>query len=444
MLPKTMQNGAYDSAYLIRDMAPPNQWLWDSMLLWWSKFMEFDKDLGFISSVLLDDFQYWKDDIKGQEIDEQGIGRKATTLERYWRYNALDCRNTLIDTLYLLAMMRRDEPMQRVYQDVYMRCLSGLGMAMRGVKADFLRREWHRKQLESDRDAAVSDLQYMLADSDFNYNSPKQKSALLYDFMGLRPRNDRGRFINPNKPLVGNNAPSSGAIPLKLAKTEHPLFKKIIEQLEAAMTPDKQISNVCNMRLYSDRFRCTYSAAGTTTTRFSTKGSAFWDCASTQNIRKDYRDWFVADKNYLMLDVDYSQSDDVFVAYESEDPDKIALVESGKDGHSVHGEMFFGVPYDEIVQGKTRKDPKIVHPTKGIRQISKRVVHGTNFQMAAMTLYVTMGREAVVSAAELLGFKDAERWDQDKLVMLCGSLMTKYRRRYKRLNKNEWYKDIAQ
>merc|ERR1739841_328303 len=32
---KTMQNGNYDSSYFIRDRAPVNNWLLDSMLMWY-------------------------------------------------------------------------------------------------------------------------------------------------------------------------------------------------------------------------------------------------------------------------------------------------------------------------------------------------------------------------------------------------------------------------
>ena len=151
----------------------------------------------------------------------------------------------------------------------------------------------------------------------------------------------------------------------------------------------------------------------------------------------------MADEGKILLDVDYSQSDDVFIAYESQDPDKIAVVESGADSHAVNGELFFGVSYDAIVAGKRAHDPIIVHPTTGIRQLAKRIVHGTNFQMAAMTLYVTMGREAVVEAARLLGNPDAYLLTQEQLINVCARLMGAYRKKYKRLNTKEYYADIA-
>ncbi len=109
------------------------------------------------------------------------------------------------------------------------------------------------------------------------------------------------------------------------------------------------------------------------------------------------RDFLVADSNCILMDVDYSQSDDVFIGYEANDPIKIAVIESGVDGHAVHGELFFKKPYAEIVAGKRAGDPLIVHPLTGIRQLSKRIVHGTNFQMAAITLFMTMGRYAPMS-----------------------------------------------
>jgi hypothetical protein len=143
------------------------------------------------------------------------------------------------------------------------------------------------------------------------------------------------------------------------------------------------------------------------------------------------------------MDIDYSQSDDVFVGYESNDRNKIEVIESGVDGHAVHGELFFKKAYAEIVAGKKAGDPLIVHPIFGIRQLSKRIVHGTNFQMAAITLYMTMGRDAVVAAMTLIGHKNAEDWTLDQLVNGCQQLMNAYRRKYPRLTPKEWYKEIA-
>src|SRR3546814_14311573 len=107
------------------------------MLMLYSRFSEFPKTLDFVSSILLDDYQYWKDDIKGTDSKDQVLGN----LERYWRYNALDTRNTLFNTLLLIQLMKLSPQMQRNYNDTFMRNLSAISMSMKGVKADFKKLE---------------------------------------------------------------------------------------------------------------------------------------------------------------------------------------------------------------------------------------------------------------------------------------------------------------
>ena len=448
---KTMQNGTYDCSYFVRDLLGCENYLLDSQFLWYSLYAELPKRLDFITSILLDNYQYWKDDIKG-ETNESVKGR-APSMEAYWRYNALDCYYTLFNTLYLVQILAKNPTMQFNYNDVFMRALSGLKMSMRGVKADYAKRTEHRERLTRERDEALDTFRFMIDEPEFNINSPPQKNSLLYDLLGLPMRNNRGRVIK-NVTKAKANTPSAAAIPLKLAKSSHPLFHKIITQMESAMIPDKQLGNIFGrtqedgsikggLYLPTGRMRTAFGAAGTETSRFNSKKSNFWDGGNVQNIRKEFRDWMVADEGCVFLDIDFSQSDDVFMSYESQDPEKIAVVESGRDAHAVNAELFFGMPYDVVVAGKKAGLDTVVHPITGVRQLTKKTVHGTNFQMAAYTLYVTMGRDAVVAAAILLGHKDAGLWDEHQLVGLCGKLMVTYRGKYKRLTKREYYADIA-
>lgn len=444
-IPKTLQNGNYDASYFIRDAVGLDMFLFDSMLMWYSLYMELPKSLDFITSILLDNFQYWKDDIKGSEEKDEIQGN----MERYWRYNGLDTYYTLFNTLYLSKLLKANPTMRFNYRDVYMRAISGLKMSMRGVKADFKKMGEHRKVLIGEYTVAVNRLRYLIADPDFNVNSPDQKMQLLYDVLGARPRNAKGRFVGAD----AKSSPSSGAIALKAIKSEHPIFALIITALEDSMEPDKQMGLITGreqpdgtikggIKFFTDRFRTCYSAAGTTSTRFSSKGSNFWDGTNAQNIRGSMRDFLVADPGCILMDVDYSQSDDVFVGYEANDPAKIEVIESGADGHAVHGELFFKVSYDSIVAGKRAGDPAIIHPIYGIRQLSKRIVHGTNFQMAAITLFMTMGKDAVVAAMKLLDQHGADKWSQDQLINGCQVLMQAYRRKYPRLTPKEWYAEI--
>jgi DNA polymerase I-like protein with 3'-5' exonuclease and polymerase domains len=451
---KTLQNGPYDAAYFMRDQLGLTHYLLDSQILWWSLYMEMPKRLDFISSVLLDNYQYWKDDIKGD--DQEKIQAGTATMEGYWRYNALDCYNTLFNTLYLVMLLKKNRAMQFNYRDAFLRSMSGFRMSMRGLRVDESKRAYHRKTLMEEMDKQTELLRFMLDDPEFNINSTADKCWLLYDIFGLRERTARGRFVDQSKPKKGKNAPSAGKIPIKMAKSEHPLFNYTLNTLEAALEPRVQLSNIFG---YPDpdkpsgvrggyymprgRLRTTLGGVHTETTRFNSKESAFWEGGNLQNIRGKYKDFIIPDEDCIFLDVDYSQSDDVFIAYESQDPDKMKVIEDDLDSHSYNGELFFGIPYDKIVAGKKAGEDWCVHPIIGVRQNSKRASHGSNFQMAAFTLYITMGREAVVACANVLGHADAGSWSQERLVNLCGVLMGRYRKRYKRLTEKEWYAEIA-
>lgn len=453
---KTFHNGNYDNSYFIRDRLPTKSWLLDSMYMWHAMYPELPKTLDFVSSILIDSYQYWKDDIKGQK--EEG---RVKDMEQYWRYCGLDAYYTLFDTLYLVRLLLAKDKegkytagalsLQRNYNDNFMRALSGLAMSMRGVKVDFRRMAYHRRNLERERDEALDTFRYMIDDPDFNINSPQQKCSLLYDVLGVRERNARGRFVASGK---GRDGRSAGQFALKLAKADHPFFRLIIEAMEAAMVPDTQLGNVFGrsqpdgtvkggIKFFTDRFRTAYNPVGTETWRFSSKGSNFWDGGNQQNLRDKYRDFVVADEGCVFLDIDYSQSDDVFMAYESQDLEKIRVVESGLDGHAVNAEFLLKRDYDWIVAGKKANDPEVTHPITGVRQITKKLVHAGNFQMAGLTAYVTAGREAILKAAQLLGHPDAEQWEQARFAHLCDQLIAAYRKKYPRLSAKEYYGEIA-
>src|SRR3546814_6139378 len=142
-------------------------YLYDSMLIWYSRFSKLPKTLDFVSSILLDDYQYWKDDIKGTDNKGQVLGN----LERYWRYNALDTRNTLFNTLLLIQLMKLSPQMQRNYNDTFMRNLSAISMSMKGVKADFKKLEENRNQLKSEDEKNHERFRFMIAEHDLDRKS---------------------------------------------------------------------------------------------------------------------------------------------------------------------------------------------------------------------------------------------------------------------------------
>ena len=425
-------NFVYDLIWLMRYGLPVANYAYDSMTLWWSKYPELPKKLDFVSSILDDSYQYWK------------AGRKSQDFEEYCKYGMLDTKSTLISTLKLLEMMVQDHRMRRNFHHAHMRSIIGLSMSAKGMRANLETLGEYDVELSGIAEEKLARLRYLVADENFNPNSPKQKVDLIYGMLGARMRNARGRFVNKIADA------SSGAMVLRSIRNEHPLFRRISNGILEAIEPAKQLSNVVGMaqlpHVGGARFITSYDGVGTTTTRFSSRGSALGHGGNAQNLRKDYRTFIEADTDSFLFDVDFSGADEVFVSFESEDPKKIELIESGRDIHASNALIFFtNWTYEAIVKGKKAADPVIVHPITGIRQITKKLVHGNNYLMAGLTLLMTAGREAIVAAAKELGHEDAGLWTQQQLAGFCETLENKFRThyvRFARAGEDSWYSDI--
>lgn len=428
-IPFTFHNGPYDLYYHNIFHLPVANYAYDSMTMFWSFFPELPKRLDFVSSIMLDDYVYWKGD------------RKADSWFTYLEYNGKDCDRTLQNTVGLIHWLTNDPRARQNWVAAHMRVVIALGMSMRGMKMDLDRLAYHGVNLAKDAEEKLVNLQYILADSEFNPGSPKQKSRLLYDILGVKPRNARGRYVKDRADS------STGAVVLRSIRHEHPIFRRVADGIIKAGEPAKQISNVVHIkRAPYGRLYPGYSGCGTTTSRLACSEPPTKHGTNLQNIRAKYRDFLVAEPGHFLLDMDLSAGDDVFVTYESADPRKIELHRSGLDSHSKNATLFFpNWEYGEVVRLKKLNDDRVVHPITGIRQITKKLAHGCNYLMAAMTLLMTAGREAIVAAAIESGHKDAGFWAQEQLVEFCVSLEIKYRdyyTRFKRAGEHSWYTDL--
>lgn len=429
---KTLHNGVYDAAWFLRYGAPLREWAYDSMVMWWARYPDLPKTLDFVSSILLDDYAYWK------------MGRKEEDFLAHTAYAMQDTECTLRNTIRLLPWLRTDTNMRRNFMMAMLRCLAGLEMTMRGCPIDFEQREKLRLELESDREQALAHFRLLAADPEANPNSPKQMKKLFYGMLGAEPHNARGR---PIRKVTRKNQPSTGFFALRAIEGQHPILRAVVTAYNNAKKPAKQLSNVMGIEFMDGRFRTNYHGCGTTTSRFSSSSDQFGFGDNAQNIRKKYRSMIRADDGCLLLEVDFSASDDIFMSYESEEPKKIELIESGRDTHSYNAsEVFFtNWTYADVVAGKKNDDPRVVDPITGIRQITKKTTHGANYLMAGMTLLMTAGRDAIIAAAQVLGHPDAGSWSMARLAEFCEYLDNRYRLfypRFARAGQHSFYTDL--
>jgi len=428
---KTLHNGSYDSAWFLRYAVPLTNYAYDSMTLFWSRYPDLPKTLDFVSSIVLDDHRYWK------------MGRKEEDFTNHTIYAMSDTETTLRATFRLLEWALNDSAMLRNFHFAHMRCLSALGMSMKGMLVDNQMFDEMESELRAKAEKALDDLRYLIADDSFNPNSAPAKKELFYDLLGAQPRNAKGRIL---KRLGGKAKVSTGAVVLRGLKSEHPVLRRVVTKLQAAQEPAKQISNVIGIERRAERVHTSYDGVATTTTRLGSRKDAFGFGANLQNIRKKFRRFARAEKeNSFILGIDLSAADDVYVSYESEEQKKIDIIEAGYDTHSYNvANVFFpNWTYERVIAGKkefldkaqTQLNPDYVlvtHPITGVRQIVKKTTHGCNYLMAGHTLLNSAGREAIVAAAKHLGHADAGLWTTDQLVEFCEYMDGRYRAYYPR------------
>jgi len=433
---KTLHYGLYDSAWYVRYAVPLNAYAYDSATLWWARYPDLPKTLAFVCSVLLDDYRYWK------------MGRKEEDFTNHTFYAMEDTESTLLATIKLLEWCLLDSDMLRNFQRAHMRNLNALSMSLKGMAVDENMLAEMHEELDGKAAKALARLRYIVADESFNPNSAPAKLNLFYDLLGAQPRNAKGRVL---KRVTGNAKPSTGAIVLRNLKGEHPILRRVVEAVQEAQEPAKQISNVLGMEFMYDRVRTGYDGTATTTTRLGSRKDAFNFGGNLQNLRKKYRKFIRAEKTptSFILEGDFSAADDVFVSYESQEPNKIDIIERGLDTHRFNAaEVFFpNWTYERVVAGKaefldkakTQRNPDyelVTHPITGIRQITKKTTHGGNYLMAGFTLLNTAGRETIVAAAKHLGHDDAGIWSLEQLVEFCDWLDGRYRAYYPRFQRS--------
>lgn len=405
---KIAQNGTYDVSYFIRYRVPLRNYTLDTLHIFHSIWCEAPKKLNFIASIFLDHMRYWKDEMKGAK--EDSFGDDADGLERYWRYNALDCYYTFLSarimaTLIILPPMAW--ALKNYNTEFRMSVGPCLWASMQGMSINLRRQRRNNKKFLADSEAALIKMKLMVDDENFNPGSPPQVASLLYDVLRVEPIKMRGKK---------DISRSTDEKFLELIGEKNTFANCFIQQIFQVKKPLNNASKYGSMAGYNDRFIYNLSAAGTETGRLASQSHAFWYGTNAQNVPTKIRDMFVADEGCVLFEMDYSQSDAKFVAFESEDPKYMATMVSGKDTHSIHAAHFFKMAYEVIYAAAQADEEWATHPTKGVRNITKRAVHGSNFQMQAGTLLVQMKREPVVAAAKVMGFPDAGKWTQAKLV----------------------------
>src|SRR6266850_942366 len=370
--PKITQNGKYDNSYFLRFNAPLRSWYWDTINLFHSWYSELPKDLAFIVSYMLHTFQFWKNEIHGN-------------LEEFYRYNAKDAYGTALSFLALIHEM--PEWAINNYLLEFPLVYPCLLAEMTGIQVEKERFNNTKEILNAKMEAKLFNLRKMVANPSYNPSSWQQTQKL---------------FIA----LGSKDITSTGKVGRDKVSSRHPLNKKILttigkyreeRKLATSYTKDSIFYPESNNVLYQ------LNPHGTDTSRLASQESHFWCGLQIQNIPRDKKDaesikqMFCAPDGFYLGEADGKQAEARDTAYLSGDLNLISVVESDKDFHAINVERFFGIPYNQIINERG------IVINKDIRELSKRVNHGSNNNLTSWQKFIDiLGIELVLNAQKLL------------------------------------------
>jgi len=374
--PKVLQNGKYDISYLSRYSAPVYNYLYDTANFFHSWYSELPKDLGFLNTFFIREAVYWKD------------LAETNDLEAYYRYNALDTWGT--GNCFLAMLLEAPAWAVQNYLLEFPLTFPCHMAEMRGIARDMDTLEEARAEQQKIIDAESDSLNTILSIPEgetFNVNSPPQMKSLL-------------------KILGCVDLKSADEKHLKKARFRHPLNARIINHVIRIRKARKLVSTYLTAGKEFSRqdgtgARILYALNphATDTSRLASREHHFWCGLQVQNIPRGpaVKRTLRADPGFYLNEVDLEQAESRDTAYLSGDKNLIENVEHSPDFHCANASSFFGIPFEELYDAAT--GTKLNKP---IRQLSKNVNHGANYNMGPYVLVDTMGEENIVIAKKLL------------------------------------------
>ena len=428
-VPKAFQNGNFDNAYLLRHNIVVRNYLLDPYHMWHCISQNTPKSLHFISSICLDNYKFWKEEAKGddaQELDKKkhDIGNNThEEMKQYWRYNALDCYNTVLSCRHLLAMMERlGYPLENYRVEFNLVRGPALFSTMHGFDIDPFEQNKIISGLEKTAAVELAKIKEMTTYEDFNPNSTKDMQWLVYQILGAsRGYNDRKTDRKTSSLSVDKSI-------LSRVAEEHPLYAIIFNTIFKYKEARNNISKYSKCHEPYTRLYWRANASGTKTWRWATSRHHFRTGTNAQNIPEKIRSMFVVSDidEWYLFDFDFSQSDFYYIAHESEDPAMIETAVSSKDTHIINAGAFFGSDYDELYNAYKSGDKKAYDT----RYLAKRLTHACNGMLGGYTMYMHSGKEVMEKAAELAGEEGHKNWGVKQFEAFGNKLIKLYFTKY--------------
>lgn len=231
----------------------------------------------------------------------------------------------------------KENALEAVYDDIEMPLIYVLAdVEAAGVKIDLQKVSMISKELERELDGIQKRI-YFLAGEEFNINSPKQLSRILFQNLGLQPKKKTKTGYSTEMSVLEDLA---GAHELPREILTYRTFNKL------KTTYIDVLPKLIN--LSTGRIHTSFNQTVTATGRLSSSDPNLQNIPMRGEWGRRMRETFIADEENLLLSADYSQIELRILAHLSKDK---GLVEAFSNNHDIHARTaseIFRVPVDAV------------------------------------------------------------------------------------------------
>jgi DNA polymerase-1 len=188
---------------------------------------------------------------------------------------------------------------------------------------------------------------YQAVGESFNLNSTQQLSEALFDRLKLAPP-DRTR-------RTASGFYSTSAEVLDSLRGKHPVVDWVLEYRELSKLKSTYVDALPKqVNPTTGRVHTSYNQTGSVTGRIASSDPNLQNIPIRTDIGRVVRQAFVADLDYKLLSVDYSQVELRIVAHMSDDQAMLAAFRAGQDIHAATAAAIYGVPLDAVSKEQRR------------------------------------------------------------------------------------------
>ncbi len=264
----------------------------------------------------------------------------------------------------------RDEGLEKVYFDIEMPLIGVLiELEEAGIRIDSGLLQGMSREMEKEIESIQQRI-FFLSGEEFNINSPKQLSRILFQTLGLSPT---------KKTKTGY---STGMDVLEELAEFHELPQEVLHYRSLAKLKTTYLDVLPGLvNPETGRLHTSFNQTATATGRLSSSEPNLQNIPIRGEWGKRIRQAFIAGEGNLLLSADYSQVELRVLAHLSGDEGLIAAFKGDLDIHSRTAAELFGVPLDRV--------------TAEMRRTAKTVNFGVIYGISAFGLSETLniGRE---------------------------------------------------